>query len=123
MFGVYTAVDPKNVDTCIELIMNQLRDRKKEPVADDALTDAKEFTKGNLLMAAESPDNQMVRLAQNEIYFGRPISIQSVLDNIDTVTVSDLAELAEELWGNGSAALAIVGPGVEKTDWSGKLAL
>jgi predicted Zn-dependent peptidase len=42
-------------------------------------------------MAAESPDNQMIRLAQNEYYFGRSIPMQSVIDNLDAVTAADLA--------------------------------
>ncbi len=81
------------------------------------------FAKGNLLMAAESPDNQMVRLAQNEFNFGRHIPIQSVIDNIDAVMPSDLITLAEDLWGGGRAALTMVGPGVDGTDFSGQLAL
>jgi predicted Zn-dependent peptidase len=123
MFGVYTAVAPMDLDTSVNLIMDQIRRLKHEPVSDEALGDAKEFTKGNLLMAAESPDNQMVRLAQNEYYFGRTIPIQSVIDNIDAVTAADLLSLAEDLWGNGNAALTILGPGVDRIDLSGKLAL
>ena len=74
-------------------------------------------------MAAESPDNQMVRLAQNEYYFGRTIPIQSVIDDIDAVTAADLLCLAEDLWSSGNAALTMLGPGVDRTDLSGKLAL
>ena len=123
MLGVYTAVDPKNVDACIELIMDQVRRLKKEPVPAEALRDAKAFTKGNMLMAAESPDNQMVRLAQNEFYFGRYVPMQTVIDNIDAVTADDLLGLAEDLWGSGNTAMTMLGPGVEETDASGQLAL
>jgi len=123
MFGVYTAVAPTDLDTSIELIMDQIRRLKREPVSDDVLKDAKEFTKGNLLMAAESPDNQMVRLAQNEYCFGRNIPIASVIDNIDAVTAADLLSLAADLWGSGNAALTILGPGVDGTDLSARLAL
>ena len=123
MFGVYTAVAPTELETSIDLIMDQIRRLKREPVSDDVLGDAKAFTKGNLLMAAESPDNQMIRLAQNEYYFGRSIPMQSVIDNLDVVTATDLLCLAEDLWGSGNAALTMLGPGVNRIDLSGKLTL
>jgi predicted Zn-dependent peptidase len=123
MLGIYTAVAPKDVDACIKLIMDQIRQLKKEPVPVEALHDAKEFIKGNLLMAEESPDNQMVRLAQNEFYFDGYIPMQTVIDNIDAVAVDDLLGLAEDRWGSGQAALTVLGPGAERNDYSGSLAL
>lgn len=123
MSGVYTAVAPKDLTACLDLIMGEIRRLKRAPVPADELAGAKEFTKGNLLMAAESPDNQMVRMAQNEFYFGRTISMQSVIDNIDAVTAADLLSLAEDLWSGGNAALTMVGPGADRTDLSGKLTL
>ncbi len=123
MFGVYTAVAPTDLDTSVDLIMEQIRRLKRDPVSDSVLADAKAFTKGNLLMAEESPDNQMVRLAQNEYYFGRAIPIASVIDDIDAVTATDLLCLAKDLWNDGNAALTILGPGVDRTDLSAKLKL
>ena len=123
MVGVCTAVDPKDLGISIELIVKEIRRLKRELVSVDVLEDAKEFTKGNLLMAAESPDNQMARLAQNEFCFGRSISMQSVIDNIDAVTPADLLSLAEDLWDGGRAALTMVGPGVGGTDFSDHLTL
>ena len=123
MLGIYTAVAPKDADTCINLIMKQIRNLKKEPVPSEVLHDAKEFIKGNLLMAEESPDNQMVRLAQNEFYFDEYIPMQTVIDNIDAVVVDDLLALANNRWGSGHAALTMLGPGAEQTDLSDNLAL
>jgi len=123
MFGVYTATAPKNLNTSVDLIINEIRRLKREPVSADVLGDAKEFTKGNLFMAAESPDNQMVRLAQNEFYFGQTIPMQSVIDSINAVTATDLLSLAGDLWGSGNAALTMLGPGVDGANFSGQLTL
>ncbi len=123
MFGVYTAVSPKETRACIHLILEQIRRIKQEPILVERLEDAKEFTKGNLLMAEESPDNQMVRLAQNEFCFGRPVSMKSVIDKIDAVSPDDLLFLTKKLWDSGSAALTMVGPGAEAIDFAGELEL
>ena len=123
MMGVYTAVAPQNVHACLGLILEEIRLLKKEPVADESLHNAKEFIKGNLLMAEENPENQMVRLAQNEIYFGRYIPMQDIIDQIDAVQAEDLQSLAAGLWRNRTVALTMLGPGAEPDGLDGKLAL
>ena len=119
MLGIYTAVASENVIACIDLIMKEFRRLKREPVSAEALSDAKEYTKGNLLMAEESPDNQMMRLAQNEFYFDRFIPMQTVIDQIDAVTAEDLLALASERWGRGRPALSILGSRADQLDLSG----
>ena len=114
MLGIYTAVAPENVDACISLIMEEIRRLKREPVSAEALGDAKEYTKGNLLMAEESPDNQMMRLAQNEFYFDRFIPMQTVIDKLDAVTADELLALANERWGQGRPALTVLAPGLTR---------
>ena len=123
MFGVYSAVSPTEAETCVALIMEQIRRLKKEPVPAERLRDAKEFTKGNLLMATESPDNQMVRLAQNEFFFGQPVSVESVIERIDSVTAGDLLDLATCCWNDCSAALTMVGPGSDKKAFTAHLSV
>ena len=119
MLGIYTAVAPRNLDACINLIMKEFRRLKQEPVAAEALSGAKEYTKGNLLMAEESPDNQMMRLAQNEFYFDHFIPMQTVIDKIDGVTVDDLIQLANDCWGAGRPALTVLGAQADQTDLAG----
>ncbi|HSO20441.1 MAG TPA: pitrilysin family protein, partial [Desulfosarcina sp.] len=123
MLGVYTAVAPKDADACIDLVMGEIRTMTTHPVSLETLQDAKSFVKGNLLMAEESPDNQMVRLAHNEFYFGRTVPMQTVIDHIDAVTTEDLLTLAEARWRNSGIALTMLGPGVEKEDPGGKMTL
>ncbi|WP_419660261.1 M16 family metallopeptidase [Desulfosarcina variabilis] len=119
MLGIYTAVAPRNLKACINLIMKEFRRLKQEPVAAEVLSGAKEYTKGNLLMAEESPDNQMMRLAQNEFYFDHFIPMQTVIDKIDGVTVDDLIQLASDCWGAGRPALTVLGSQADQTDLAG----
>jgi len=116
MLGVYTAVAPENVNACLQLIMQEIDRLKNERVPASVLHDAKEYTKGNLLMAEESPDNQMVRLAQNEFYFGRYVSMQSVIDSVDAVQADDLLALADDLWNGTHPALTVLGPDADRLD-------
>ncbi len=121
MLGIYTAVAPENVAACITLVMEEIRRLKRESVDDEVLGDAKEYTKGNLLMAEESPDNQMMRLAQNEFYFDHFIPMQTVIDRIDAVAADDLLALANHRWGEGRPALTVLGSRADQTDPAGMI--
>ncbi len=110
MFGVYAGVDPKNTQISIELILKEMRKLKEKRVSSTELHNAKEYTKGNLLMASESSDNQMVQVAQNEIHFGRYIPLQKIVDKIDAVSKDDILNLAGNLFQSKHLSLTSLGP-------------
>ena len=110
LFGLYAGVSPENTELAIELMLKQLDRLKKFPVEANELADAKEFIKGNLLLAAESNDNQMVRLAQNEINFGHPVPISEVVAQIEAVSADDILDLAGRLFDNRRFSLTLLGP-------------
>lgn len=110
LFGVYLAVDPKRAIEATRIVLQEIQKLKTNPVDAADLQGAKEFTKGNLLLAAESSDNQMVRLAQNEIHFQTHIALQSVVTSIEAVTADDIAQLAAELCDPRRMALTLLGP-------------
>ncbi|MDP4857591.1 MAG: insulinase family protein, partial [Desulfobacterales bacterium] len=110
MFGAYVGVQPDKVRETVGLIMEEMRTLKKHPVDDAELKDAKNYTKGNLLLASESVDNQMVRLAQNEINFGRSVPLQEIIDQVEAITAADIGDLAVELFREDRLALTALGP-------------
>ena len=113
MFGVYAGVAPDNVNETIRLIIKEIDSLKNKRVSDDELSRAKEFTKGNLVLASESNDNQMVRLAQNEFNLGRQTPLKEVIAKIEAVTTVDIIELARSLFQLRQPCLTILGPVAE----------
>lgn len=110
MFGVYAGVNPDAVFQTIDLLVQGMGHLIRHPISISELKDAKEYTKGNLCLATESVDNQMVRLAQNEIHFGDYIPLQSVIDSLEAVSVEEIKALAEDLFRPEQASLTILGP-------------
>ena len=49
--------------------------------------------------------------------------MQRVIDRIDAVAAGDFLDLTDGLWNDGHAALTLLGPGVEKEDFSDALVL
>jgi predicted Zn-dependent peptidase len=122
MFGAYAAVEPSKTREAVELLLSQLLNLKKQPVDETELLGAKEYIKGNLLLAAEVSENQMVRLAQNEMHFGRNIPLREVVENIDAVTTAGIQDLADMLLKNNQISMTILGPIPENETYEDLLA-
>jgi predicted Zn-dependent peptidase len=123
MFGIYAAVDPKKAAETVALVIKELRRIRENTVHQSELQNAKEFSKGSMLLASESVDNQMVRLAQNEIHFGRYIPLQYVVDKIEGVTVEDVHALINVLLEEERLTMNILGPISDKSDFDDLLYL
>jgi predicted Zn-dependent peptidase len=59
----------------------------------------------------------MVRLAQNEIHFGRYIPLQEVVNKIEEVTIDDIIDLASNLFDNAQFAITLLGPVADKKSY------
>ncbi|MBW1741245.1 MAG: insulinase family protein [Deltaproteobacteria bacterium] len=114
LVGVYVAVDKSNTQKVLQLIIKEMKRLKEKPIDSSELRNAKEHLKGGLYLAAESTDNQMTRLAYNEINFGRYIPLQEVADEIEKVAAEDILRLAQDIFQDKAISLALLGPIDEK---------
>ncbi len=110
MFGVYVGVDPRRAEETTRLVLDELFKMTRKPVTASELSGAVEYTRGSLLLGAESTDNQMVRTAQNEIHFGGDIALETIMEKIEAVTAADIQQLACGLFDADHMALTLLGP-------------
>jgi len=110
MVGAYAGVAPQNAAAAVHLPLSEMKRLKTDLVGESELRDAKEFTKGSLLLSTESVDNHMVRLAQNEINFQRDITLNEVIAKVDDVSRESILELAETIFNADHLALTTLGP-------------
>jgi predicted Zn-dependent peptidase len=86
------------------------------------LTNAKQYLKGGMCLAAESTENQMIRIAQNEMNFGRFVPLEEIEAEIDKVSTEDVEALAGDMFRKESAALTLLGPVGESVPYEDILA-
>jgi predicted Zn-dependent peptidase len=110
LFGVYAGTSPRNVQSCVDLIVAEFDRIKAEPIGRDEFRLAQEHIKGNLTLSLESTSSRMIRLGRNELALGRYVSTEEVERRVDAVTPEEVAELAGELLTDDNFGLAIVGP-------------
>jgi len=110
MFGVYVGVAPERAQETTQLVLDEIHRLRKERIDASELNGAIEYTKGGLMLASESTDNQMVRSSQNEIHFGCEIPLQEIIEKVEAVTREDILALANDLFHPRQMALTLLGP-------------
>lgn len=90
-------------------MLEELRRLRQETVTDEELQAAKQYLRGSLLLSMENTDNRMTRLAQNELFLNRPMTLAESLERLDEVTPADLQALARHYFTDGTLNLQAIG--------------
>ncbi len=109
VLAMYAATTPKYVKQMIDVIAKQMEMLKKGDFGTISLSDVKTQIKGNLLLSRESTVNRMSSLAKNEMYYGRDISIEEIIQKIQDVKAEDIISLAEEIFQRSKITLVTLG--------------
>jgi predicted Zn-dependent peptidase len=108
-FVVYAGTKKEQLTEVVELILQLMTKLKTEPVTSAEMLFAIDHLKGNLLLSLESTDNRMTKLAKNEIYFGRQISIPEIITGLERITPHDVMDLCNELFQDCFLTLELMG--------------
>jgi len=106
---VYTATSPQTVREVVRLTLDGVV-RARAGLAPEEISRAKESLKGSLMLSLETPGSRMTKLARSEIYFGRQITLDEILADVDAVRGEDIIRLAQELLVLDRLVAAAIGP-------------
>ncbi len=81
-----------------------------EPVPEKELSEAKSQLKGKLLLSQESTSNRMTRLAKSELYFGRFVTLDELVENIDIVSSEQILEFSKKFFDQNYYMEAVLSP-------------
>lgn len=109
VLAMYAATTPKYVKQTIDVVVKQMEMLKKGDFGGISLDDVKTQIKGNLLLSRESTINRMFSLAKNEMYYGREVPVDEVIQKIQKVTAEDIVALAEEIFQRTKITLVTLG--------------
>lgn len=115
LFGVYMGVRNETVKDSLNIVLKEIKELREKKVDTAELCDAKEQIKGNMLLALESTDSRMSRLAKCEMYYNEYIPIEEVMRDIDGVTSETIQELAQSIFRDEYFTYTFLGPVKEKS--------
>jgi predicted Zn-dependent peptidase len=108
-FTVYAGTAAETAKQVVTSVVQEFRNLKEELIGEDELRRAKDHLKGSLMLSLESTSSRMSNLARQELYFDRFMSLDEMLDSIESVTRGEVQLIAEECFGCDNVALAMLG--------------
>jgi predicted Zn-dependent peptidase len=110
LMGIYAGVDAQQTEEALQAILDELDKTRQEPVSDDELENAKEFTKGRLELQMEDSFSVASWIGRQESLEDRVLSVDEVLQKVDDVTAADIQRVAQRLITENKLNLAVIGP-------------
>jgi predicted Zn-dependent peptidase len=110
LFTVSVGTRPDQAARVVRLVRGELARLAETAPGAKEITRAKDHLKGSLVLGLESGSSRMMKLAKQELYFERQLTIDDTLEHIDEVTPADVRRLAGELFVPARAGWSAVGP-------------
>ena len=96
LFGIGAAVGPDNLEILLDTVRQEVGKLQHQEVSSAELQAAKDYSRASFYLGAEDSDNRMMRLAKNEINFGRYISYEEIITRLEAVTGEQIMAMAQE---------------------------
>jgi predicted Zn-dependent peptidase len=109
VFCVYAGTTPSRAREVMELVNHELDDVAEHGITPEELDRAKGHMKGSLVLSLEDTGGRMTRLGKSEIGHGEILSLEELIDRIDSVTPRDAQEVAGDVLSR-PRSLAVIGP-------------
>jgi predicted Zn-dependent peptidase len=105
---IYAGTRLDKAPEVLRLTLDEVRRLRDEPLPEQELRRAKDHVKGGLLLSLEGSGSRMNHLARQELYFGRQLATEEILDSIEAVSASDVSRVAAGMFG-GRLAASVLG--------------
>jgi len=110
LVGTYFSVNPKNASKAVKCVLEEFEKARRGEILPGELEDVKEHLRGKILLGLESSTSKMMRMARNEMYYGRQISEKEILRNIERISLADVNEVASQVLDPKKTSVISIGP-------------
>lgn len=108
IFGVHAATGQGDIAELVPVIMKELQ-KTSEAVTIEELNRARAQYRAGLMMSRESAASRASQIARQMMLYGKPVSMEELLDRLSNITVERLADLSSRLFTT-APSVAAIGP-------------
>jgi predicted Zn-dependent peptidase len=110
LFGIYAACSPGLLEKVWAAIVEEMEGTVKNPPTAEEMRRAKSMSVGALLMSFESPNARMSQMATQKMYYGKALSRDEMIGEINDVDERCVCSLAEALLEGREYTALVLGP-------------
>lgn len=109
IFSIYAGTSPDKLGEVIDLSVAEIRKIKQKGVSEEELSLAKQQITASVLLGLEDSAARAANLAQQEMIYGKQISVEETLRKLEAVTAEEVKKLAEDFFQTEKMALGALG--------------
>ena len=110
VLGISAGVSPQNLQEAAKVILEEVFKLAAEPVPEDELTRARDFTVGNFRLSLETTMALTQWTGENLVTTGEIEEIDDVVASLQGVSAADVQRVARRFLSRDNVAMALVGP-------------
>jgi predicted Zn-dependent peptidase len=96
-FSIYFGTDKEKVQKCRDIISAAFKKLRETPLGGRLLQRIKKQLTGQLAIAADNAESQMISQAKSVLAFNKVETAEQIKEKINAVTAAELQEIAEEM--------------------------
>lgn len=116
MLSIYTALGKDTEEKAVKLIKNVIDEFCDKGITQHELSVCREQIKSNVLMGLENTSSRMHQIGRGELYFGKQVETDEIIQRYDAITTEDVLKLARDVLDFNNVAVSAVGQ-VSDTDY------
>jgi predicted Zn-dependent peptidase len=110
VFSVYGATALEKTPKLVKSVIAEFHELTDNLVTNEELQRAKDHIKGALLMSLESTSARMSQMARQYLYYGRFLTADEMIAQLNAVTREDVREVARAFFAGSEVSAAMLGP-------------
>jgi len=108
--GIYLGTRPDNLTEALRVVGAELQRFVEDPASEEELVRSRENVKGRTMLSLESTTTRMNRLGSSVLADMPVLTLDEVVERIDSVSLDDVRALAAELFDPAGLSAAGIGP-------------
>jgi len=109
--NIYASCEKKNMKAVFKSIIQEISKLRRHKLSEHDLLLYKTQVKGSILLGADDVDNRMTSIAVNEMVFGKYKPVETIMQEIDQVSVKSVNEFIQRYMDPKNLAMVLIGGG------------
>lgn len=97
-FSIYFGCDIEDVDKCLRICHTELKKLIDTPLTSSQLNAAKQQLKGQLVVACDNFENNVLDLAKAYLHYDKTEEMEEIYQRINAITSEELQQIASEVF-------------------------
>jgi predicted Zn-dependent peptidase len=122
LLSISAGVSADKVSETVAVIKDELQKMVDEPVGDEEMTKARDYSIGTFRLSMESPMSLAHRAGEDLLFLGDIEPIETIVGRLRDVTAEDVQRVARRLFRTDRMSMSLVGPGADEAEMTELLA-